>query len=89
MHEPAHPDIRHTLDAVLNVFTRRPFTILIPILVGALIGPLLAWIGIRAQIAGVIALAVIGVLMLYLGSATVRRWTHRRIAVMRGYRSAE
>jgi hypothetical protein len=89
MHEPAQPDIRQTLKAVLNVFTRRPFTILIPILAGALIGPLLAWIGISAQIAGIMALVVIVVLMLYLGSATVRRWVSRGIGVMRRHRRAE
>jgi hypothetical protein len=89
MSEPGKSDIRDTLSAVLTVFTRRPFTILIPILAGAVIGPLLAWIGISAEIAGSIALVVIVVLMLYLGSATVRRWVTRGIGALREYRDAK
>jgi hypothetical protein len=75
--------VRQVIAEVFALFTRRPFYILIPILAGAVIGPVFAGIGFGAQCAGFMALVVIAALMLYLGNATVRRICHRTIAALR------
>jgi hypothetical protein len=79
MHDPAQPGsaIRQVIANVLALFTRRPFYILIPILVGALLGPVLVGIGFGAETAGVLALIVIVALILVLGSGWVRRMVRR------------
>ncbi len=83
MHKPSQPVFRQRIVDLFTLFTRRPFFILIPILAGAVIGPALAWIGFGAQCAGLIALGVIVVLMLYLGSATVRQWVYNVVEFVR------
>lgn len=74
---------RRLLLAMLDLFTRRPFNILIPILVGTLVGPVLVWIGIGPITSGVLALVVMVLLILYLSSAAVRRRLARGVNVAR------
>ena len=86
MHEPAQSGVRQVITNVLNLFTRRPFYILIPILAGALVGPGLVRIGFGARFAGIVTLVVIVLLMLYLGSAPARRACHTVVSALRGQR---
>jgi hypothetical protein len=73
--------------AMFELFTRRPFNILIPVLVGALIGPVLVWIGLDPRASGVLALIVIALLILYLSSAAVRRRVDRVVSALRRSKS--